>query len=53
MRPDLIGILTGGRDKDASLTLTVNAKVRMELLRGDDREDDVLYPKNHLSDLVE
>jgi hypothetical protein len=41
MRPDLVGILTGGPHEDASFALAVSAKVRMKPLSGNERTDDL------------
>jgi hypothetical protein len=41
MRPDLVGILTGGPHDDASFALAVSAKVRMKPLSGNERTDDL------------
>jgi hypothetical protein len=41
MRPDLVGILTGGPHEDASFALAVSAKVRMKPLSGKERRDDL------------
>jgi hypothetical protein len=41
MRPDLVGILTGGPHDDASFALAVSAKLRMKPLSGNDRTDDL------------
>jgi hypothetical protein len=41
MRPDLIGILTGGPYEDISFALAVSAKMRMKPLSGNERTDDL------------